>query len=375
MGLFHNSSPNTWVLLVVNMIFQQNLFGEKVKLTAPKIHEKNDEIFYFPKEEIQEDIINNWVRYDSLEDFIKNIIDVPSAKYQFNRLCQGYNNEGYNISLLFNPHRLLTPTWKEKGIYYGFQDDFKYRRQFARYLVNTANKVQPYPMYHKSIGLGHKGYMYVQEFPPYLARDIYKNYCKDGYKILNPCAGWGGRLIGLASCMWDNIEYWETEPFTKTYEGLVKLKEFLKLGDNYKQFNEPIETLELPNDYFDFVFTSPPYFDTERYSDEETQSYVGNENYEEWRDSFLYVMLDKIVYSMKDGGVCLLNIGKNRFPMDTDIKEYLLENYGISSMLVDEYKQRLDINNDGTNKEEKRYERHNGGEVFIEFSKTMEETV
>lgn len=332
--------------------------------------EKNDDIFYFPKEEIMDDIVKYWKRYDNLDEFVENIIDIPSAKHQFNRLCQGYNKEGYNISLLFNPHRLLIPTWKEKGIFYGFQDDEKYKKQFARYLVNINNKVQPYCLYHRHMGLGHKGYMYVQEFPPYIARDIYKRYCSDGDKILNPCGGWGGRLIGLASCMWENIEYWETEPSTKTYNGLVKLKEFLNLNDNYKQFNVPFEKLKIPKEYFDFVFTSPPYFDTERYSEEETQSYVGKESYEEWRDDFLYVMLDKIVYGMKSNSSCLLNIGKNRFPMDTDIKNYLKNKYDISSYFVDEYKQRLDINNDGTNKEEKRYERHNGGEVFIEFRKT-----
>ena len=332
--------------------------------------EKNDDIFYFPKEEIMDDIVKYWKRYDNLDEFVENIIDIPSAKHQFNRLCQGYNKEGYNISLLFNPHRLLIPTWKEKGIFYGFQDDEKYKKQFARYLVNINNKVQPYCLYHRHMGLGHKGYMYVQEFPPYIARDIYKRYCSDGDKILNPCGGWGGRLIGLASCMWENIEYWETEPSTKTYNGLVKLKEFLNLNDNYKQFNVPFEKLKIPKEYFDFVFTSPPYFDTERYSEEETQSYVGKESYEEWRDDFLYVMLDKIVYGMKSNSSCLLNIGKNRFPMDIDIKDYLKNKYDISSYFVDEYKQRLDINNDGTNKEEKRYERHNGGEVFIEFRKT-----
>lgn len=332
--------------------------------------EKNDDIFYFPKEEIMDDIVKYWKRYDNLDEFVENIIDIPSAKHQFNRLCQGYNKEGYNISLLFNPHRLLIPTWKEKGIFYGFQDDEKYKKQFARYLVNINNKVQPYCLYHRHMGLGHKGYMYVQEFPPYIARDIYKRYCSDGDKILNPCGGWGGRLIGLASCMWENIEYWETEPSTKTYNGLIKLKEFLNLNDNYKQFNVPFEKLKIPKEYFDFVFTSPPYFDTERYSEEETQSYVGKESYEEWRDDFLYVMLDKIVYGMKINSSCLLNIGKNRFPMDIDIKDYLKNKYDISSYFVDEYKQRLDINNDGTNKEEKRYERHNGGEVFIEFRKT-----
>ena len=352
-----------------NSSIQRTLFGEQVKKYT-LYTEKNTDIQYFSNEEIMEDIVENWKVYPSLEEFISNIIDIPSAKYQFNRLCQGYNNEGYNISLLFNPHRLLIPTWKEKGIWYGFQNDVKYHIQFARYLVNVQKKIPPSPYYHKIMGVGHKGYMYVQEFPPYLARDIYKIYCKDGDKILNPCAGWGGRLIGLASCMYKNIEYWETDPSTKTFEGLVKLKEFLRLGDNYKQFHLPFEELEVPEDYFDFVFTSPPYFDTERYSKEPTQSYVGQKTYEDWRDNFLFPMLDKIMYTMNDRGVCLLNVGKNRFPIDKDIQEYMLGEYGIRTSFVDEFKQRLDVNNDGSNKET-RYERHNGGESFVEFSKKV----
>ena len=121
-----------------------------------------------------------------------------------------------------------------------------------------------------------------------------------------------------------DVEYIETDPSTKTYEGLLKLKKFIGLDENkYKTYNKPFEELELKDNYFDFVFTSPPYFDTEHYADEETQSFKKNENYEMWRDNFLFVMLDKIVRVMKPNGKCLLNVGKVRYPIDTDIINYM----------------------------------------------------
>lgn len=293
------------------------------------VNTKDDSIEYFAKAEIQEDIVSCWKTYESIDEFVDNIIDLPTAKYQFNRLCQGYR-DGYNISLLFNKHRLDTETIISKSIYYGFNHDQKYIKSFARYIVNITNKVVPKNQYYRFIGIGSGGYQFVNEFQPYLARDIYKRYVKDGDKILNPCAGWGGRLIGLASCMFNNIEYVETDPATKTFEGLQKLKAFLRLGDNYKQYNLPFEELEVEADYFDFVFTSPPYFDTEHYSDEDTQSFKRNDSYSAWRDNFLYVMIDKIMYCMKHGATCMLNVGNKKYHISDDIKRYLKDKYSIS---------------------------------------------
>ena len=317
-------------------------FDLGIEIEEKTTNEKNDDVFYFDKEEIKQDIIEKWKPKQTLEEFVEDIIDIPTAKYQFNRLCQGYK-DGYNISLIFNPHRLTCPTHRNEGIYYGFRDNQKFRENYARFIVDVNNKVIPQCNYHKFIGLGMSNYQYVNEFQPYLARDIYKKYCKDGDKILNPCAGWGGRIIGLASCMFKNIEYIETDPSTETYKGLVELKKFLKLGDNYKQYNLPFENLELKQDYFDFVFTSPPYFDTELYSDEDTQSYKANDNYEQWRDNFLYVMIDKIVYSMKKGAKCILNVGNKRYPISDDIRKYLKEKYDIKTTDADF---KLDANED-----------------------------
>lgn len=323
--------------------------------------EKDTEFEFFSKDEIKADIIFNWQKYKDIKDYIKNIIDIPTAKYQYNRLCQGYN-DGYNISLLFNPHRLDTETIKSKSIFYAINNLDKYKEQFARYVVEVQNKVVPTSQYYKYIGIGSGGIQYVNEFPPYLARDIYKKYCKDGYKILNPCAGWGGRIIGLSSCRFNNIEYIETDPCIKTYNGLLEIKKFLKLNDNYKQYNLPFEELNVEENYFDFVFTSPPYFDTEHYSNEETQSYKNKKNYNDWKNNFLYVMLDKIYFCLKKNRSCLLNVGKVRYPIDTDIIDYMKEKYNINCVRIKDFK----YGGDGIGA---RTDENNEGEPFIMFTK------
>ena len=296
---------------------------EEIDVDFENKKQKNDDFYYFDREEIINDNIKEFKKYDTVEDYVKNIMNIPKAKYEFNRLCQGYQ-AGYNISLLFNPHRLDTETIKSKSIFYAINNDEKYKKEFSRYIVNVQNKVTTENEFYKFISIGNAGYQYVNEFPPYLARDIYKKYCKDGDKILNPCAGWGGRLLGIASSMLKNVEYVETDPSIKTYEGLLRLKEFLNLDNRaYKTFNKPFEELELEESYFDFAFTSPPYFDTEKYANEETQSFKRSDNYEQWKKNFLEPMLDKLIYTLKNKGKCLLNVGKVRYPIDTDIIEYL----------------------------------------------------
>lgn len=314
---------------ILNIDMQDFGFDLDINVDTLDIKEEKDtSIKYFEDKEIEDDIVAHWSPEKNIDDYVKNIIDVPTAKYQFNRLCQGYE-DGYNISLLFNKHRLTTETSASKDMFYGIVNDEKYRKSFARYLIEVNNKCVPQSNYYKFIGIGTAGYQYVNEFQPYLARKIYKEYCKDGDKILNPCAGWGGRLIGLASCLFNDVEYVETDPSVETYNGLVKLKNFLRLDDNYKQYNLPFEELKVKKDYFDFVFTSPPYFDTEHYSKDEGQSYIKNNSYEQWKENFLYKMIDKIIYCMKPTGTCMLNVGNKKYPIAQDIKDYLKVKYNI----------------------------------------------
>ena len=324
-----------------------------------KITEKNNDVKYFTNEQIIKQAIKDFKPFKSINELVNCIIDKPTAMYQFNRLCQGYN-DGYNISLLFNPHRLDTSTKKSNlSIYQAMNKNLTYRKQLFRFMIDVQNKFTTRSNYYKFVGLGCGGVQYVNEFQPYLARDIYKTYCSDGDTILDPCAGWGGRTIGLASCMFKDIKYIATDPSTKTYNGLNELKQFLNLGDNFVYKNIPFEELKIKNNSVDFCFTSPPYFDTEHYSDDEGQSFKKYKTYQEWREGFLYVMLDKIYNSLKVGGVCLLNVGNVVYPIESDIKTWLNKR-DIKFRSVNDFR----IGGYGIGKRT-----GEGGEPFIEFVK------
>ena len=62
------------------------------------------------------------------------------------------------------------------------------------------------------------------------------------------------------------------------------------------------------NEYFDLVFTSPPYFNVERYSHDDTQSWIRYKDIDGWNEHFLHKTLDKIIPTVKKGGLIAINI-------------------------------------------------------------------
>ena len=59
---------------------------------------------------------------------------------------------------------------------------------------------------------------------------------------------------------------------------------------------------------FDTVFTSPPYFNVERYSYDDTQSWVKYKDITDWNEKFLQKTLKNLWCSVKAGGYLLVNI-------------------------------------------------------------------
>ena len=57
-----------------------------------------------------------------------------------------------------------------------------------------------------------------------------------------------------------------------------------------------------------YVLHHPPYFDWEKYSEEDTQSYKKYPTKEEWLNGFLFHTIDKCHYGLKPGGYMLLNV-------------------------------------------------------------------
>tara|TARA_B100000287_G_scaffold395937_1_gene411179 strand:- start:105 stop:1196 length:1092 start_codon:yes stop_codon:yes gene_type:complete len=160
----------------------------------------------------------------------------------------------------------------------------------------------------------YSGTQSVSNFRPTAAKVIYETYGGDGVTWDMSC-GWGGRLLGALSS--NRIKkYIGTEPASKTFSGLKKIQKDFDYMDTKVELHKLGSEVFRPKEKVDLCFTSPPYFDTEKYSDEETQSYVKYPEEQKWIDGFLFKTIENCYQSLKKNGYLLLNIantssGKN----------------------------------------------------------------
>ena len=145
----------------------------------------------------------------------------------------------------------------------------------------------------------------VSNFRPTAAKLIYEKF--GGDVIWDMSCGWGGRLIGfLASSRKKHIG---TEPSSLTFEGLQKIKkDFFYLKKSVELHRLGSEEFIPDRNSLDLCFTSPPYFDTEKYSDEDTQSYIKFPTKEDWVNGFLKKTIENCYRGLKSGGYMLYNI-------------------------------------------------------------------
>lgn len=149
----------------------------------------------------------------------------------------------------------------------------------------------------------------VYNFPPNVARCIYNNF--NAKRVLDFCSGYGGRLVGF---WFSNAEkYVGIDPHTKLpYNELINNLGESKIKRDKKDITMICNCAE-DVDYsklgvFDLIFTSPPYFSTEIYSDEKTQSSVRYPDFENWLNKFLFTTLKKVNEVLSDDGYLMINI-------------------------------------------------------------------
>jgi DNA methylase. len=59
---------------------------------------------------------------------------------------------------------------------------------------------------------------------------------------------------------------------------------------------------------FDLIFTSPPYFDKEKYNQSELQSYKMYKEFDSWMQNFLFKTIELRTKNLKSGGYLVINI-------------------------------------------------------------------
>ena len=152
----------------------------------------------------------------------------------------------------------------------------------------------------------YQGSQGVSNFRPTAAKVIYENF--GGETIWDMSCGWGGRLLGFLASS-NTKHYIGTEPSSKTYDGLMEMKkDFSYLGKQVDIYKLGSEVYVPEKESLDLCFTSPPYFDTEKYSDEDTQSYKKFPSEDKWVDGFLRKTIDNCYYGLKKNGYMLMNI-------------------------------------------------------------------
>jgi 16S rRNA G966 N2-methylase RsmD len=152
-----------------------------------------------------------------------------------------------------------------------------------------------------------------------LAKAIVKGF--DAKSVLDPCAGWGGRMLGALSA---GATYTGYEPCSKTVEGLKGILSDLPndVSERCKIINQPAETGLLLNDIkYDLILTSPPYFNLESYSNEDTQSMKKYPTWEKWLTEWLDPIIIMSLNCLKEDGTSCWSV-KN---FKTDKKYYLAD--------------------------------------------------
>ena len=149
------------------------------------------------------------------------------------------------------------------------------------------------------------GVQRVSNFRPSAAAGIYYHYCESDSVVWDMSSGFGGRLIG-AIISGKVKKYIGCDPSTPTFDGLNKMaKDFPLIEiDLNKIGSEDF----IPNSKVDLCFTSPPYFNTEVYSEDKEQSCHKFSDVEKWNEGFLRKTINNCRKSLKSSGKLILNV-------------------------------------------------------------------
>jgi len=168
----------------------------------------------------------------------------------------------------------------------------------------------------------YSGVQRVSNFRPSAAATIYDHYAGDGI-VWDMSCGYGGRLLG--AMVSDRVKkYIGTEPCEETFNGLERMAEDWSMGFKTRvQLNRVGSEDFTTDEEVDLCFTSPPYFNTEIYSYEDSQSWKRYQTVEEWNIKFLAQTIANCWESLKVGGHMILNVAnvKNHPTLEEDTIE------------------------------------------------------
>jgi hypothetical protein len=194
-----------------------------------------------------------------------------------------------------------------------------YFSEAARVRANVKGFVSPYEYWQKNKAFikkkfpndvhGQREYLYEKTKEANLfkisATYALLSYLK-AHKVLDPSAGWGDRLLGAGFTPTVDV-YHAVDPNTALVVPYNNMLKYLNVAstDDFKVISADFLKVTIPDKY-DTVFTSPPFFDYEVYSDEQSQSISGRNSLTVWVEEFYTPYLTKAYDALVSGGrMCL----------------------------------------------------------------------
>lgn len=236
---------------------------------------------------------------------------------------------GLSLCWSYHPHHYEIQCNNMKTVYEAFHDDTMLRKVIRKRMKMGDNMSDN--GLRKMLKI-FSGVQCVSNFRPTASAAIYSLFCEKGDLVYDMSAGFGGRALGAHLA---GMRYVGVDPSTNSYQGVSNM--IHDFGFNSDIFQQGSETATILKDNtVDLCFTSPPYFDCEKYSEEETQSYIKYPTKEKWLNGFLKNTLIECKRVLKKDKYIVLNVQnvKSYKNLVEDVKSLC---YSLDLELVDEW--------------------------------------
>ena len=148
----------------------------------------------------------------------------------------------------------------------------------------------------------------VTNFKAQNAKAIVEHLCPVLWgNVYDYSCGYGGRLLGISSSNM-KYNYIGVEPNTETVKNLNYLNNLIQEAVGTKGTIVQSVSEEYQPEDIDLAFSSPPYFNLEKYSDEDTQCMVRYKTLDDWFDGYVAPTIERIYTGLNREGLFATNI-------------------------------------------------------------------
>lgn len=227
----------------------------------------------------------------------------------------GLNNAGVDILYSFFPNIWdVTKKTAPMSVRQGFFNDEKLKKSIKKTLT-YSDSILDLIKWLRMAGLG-----YCVNFRPAVAKTLYEAHAPENAKVYDFANGYGARCLGAIFAK--NVKEYisvdvNTETVENTHKMLKSLMESTHIRDMMKDkkiipylcgSEEFLQKYPEYKGYFDLSFSSPQYFNTEIYSQEQTQSCHKYPKYKTWLRQFYQPTIHNAIDVLKEDGVFIINI-------------------------------------------------------------------